>query len=80
MRVFLICKKKYSGGKSADSAVLISSTSSQWATIAVEADGIITKLREEAKQRMSDGGKGKQLIATLPTDAKVAELFNTKNI
>lgn len=52
-------------------------TSSQRACIAVEAEDIVNVLKKEAKERMSEGGKGKQLIATLPTDAKVAEIFNT---
>lgn len=54
-------------------------TSSQWATLAVEADEIIYTLRQDAKERMSDGGKGKQLIAYPPmkTDSTIADLFNT---
>ena len=56
-------------------------TSSQWATIAVEADEIISTLKQEAEKRMLSGkANPREFIpegSATRTDEKIATMFNT---
>lgn len=55
-------------------------TSSQWACIAVEAESIVKKIKEEAKERQgkrNDLNIVQQIVQSEKSDDTIAEMFNT---